>query len=154
MQAGHLPAIRQPPLKGQYEGESIGSACSDASLASVSPHYNPSRTGIKGLAGDMRAFSTFVEIMAYAGMLIVAPRAPLLTVECSYPCKPMRKVYVRMLSTCRQAAHLHMTRLCKPPAFTTCARDHSTDSTSHPHDSLTPCSQVKMAAATDISFWR
>jgi len=49
---------------------------------------------------------------------------------------------------------LCITRLCKPPAFTTCARDHPTDSISDPHDSLTPCSQVKMAAALDISFSR
>ena len=54
----------------------------------------------------------------------------------------------------RQAAHLHTTRLCKPPTFTTCARDHPTDSTSDPHSSLTPYNQAKMAAALDISFSR
>jgi hypothetical protein len=63
----------QAPLEEQYEGETAPSACNLSFQASVSPYYHPSRTGMEGLAGDTRAFSTSMEIKAYAGVLLVAP---------------------------------------------------------------------------------
>ena len=97
-----------------------------------------------------KAFSTSVEIKAYASMLLVALRARLLTKECPYPCKPMRKVYRRISSA--RSNRLPVGRLARSRTTHSHCYRHEitvTDSTYNPDSSLTTYSQAKMAAA----FW-